>query len=224
MIIHFFKILYKTNIGCLINIFTPFFYAISGLFMKISDDAHDRKNNNFLGVMAAVICGISIGYLAVTNADAAVIFLGILIGTLMAWKIDCMNHIISLLIFLGIILIIGIPPIGIITLIVCAGAAFLDEMGNDNAWVTQNNILYNFFQYRFTLKIAIFLLAVLGLFKVLIPSLQISGLLFLSFYTFIFFCLFEISYEIAGLKFDAIYNGLESLLRIIRSVDGSTND
>jgi hypothetical protein len=172
--------------------------------MKISDDANDRKNNKFLGVVAAVICGISIGYLAVTNADAAVIFLSILIGTLAAWKIDCLNHIISLLIFLGIIIIIGFPTIGILTLIVCAGAAFLDEMGNDSKWVARNNILYNFFQYRFTLKIIILLFAVLGLFKTLIPF-QIQGLQFLSFYTFIFFCLFEISYELVGLKFDAIY-------------------
>jgi hypothetical protein len=207
----------------LIDILLALFYALSGLFMKISDDAHDRKNNKFLGVVAAVICGVSIGYLAVTNADAAVIFLGILIGTLAAWKVDCLNHIISLLIFLGIILIIGFPSIGILTLIVCAGAAFLDEMGNDSKWVARNNILYNFFQYRFTLKIIILLFAVLGLFQTLIPF-QIQGLQFLSFYTFIFFCLFEISYEVVGLKFDAIYDGFESLLRIIRSVDGSTND
>jgi len=188
----------------LIDILLALFYALSGLFMKISDDANDRKNNKFLGVVAAVICGISIGYLAVTNADAAVIFLSILIGTLAAWKIDCLNHIISLLIFLGIIIIIGFPTIGILTLIVCAGAAFLDEMGNDSKWVARNNILYNFFQYRFTLKIIILLFAVLGLFKTLIPF-QIQGLQFLSFYTFIFFCLFEISYELVGLKFDAIY-------------------
>ena len=203
----------------MIHIYVPFFYAISGLFMKISDDAHDRKNNNQLGIIAAVICGISIGYLAVTNADAAVIFLGILIGTLLAWKIDCMNHIISLLIFLVIILIIGIPTIGYLTLIICAAAAYLDELGNDSIWVTKNNVLYNFFQYRFTLKIAILLLAVLGVIKFWIPALQISGLQFLSFYTFLFFCLFEISYELVGLKFDAIYDGLESLLRIIRSVN-----
>lgn len=188
----------------MIDILLALFYALSGLFMKISDDANDRKNNKFLGVVAAVICGISIGYLAVTNADAAVIFLSILIGTLAAWKIDCLNHIISLLIFLGIIIIIGFPTIGILTLIVCAGAAFLDEMGNDSKWVARNNILYNFFQYRFTLKIIILLFAVLGLFQTLIPF-QIQGLQFLSFYTFIFFCLFEISYELVGLKFDAIY-------------------
>jgi hypothetical protein len=182
--------------------------------MKISDDAHDRKNNNRLGIIAAVICGISIGYLAVTNADAAVIFLGILIGTLLAWKVDCMNHILSLLIFLGIILIIGIPTIGYLTLIICAAAALLDELGNDSTWIIRNNIIYNFFQYRFTLKIAILLLAVLGVIKFWIPALQISGLQFLSFYTFLFFCLFEISYELVGLKFDTIYE-------IIRQKDSS---
>ncbi len=107
------------------------FYSLSGLFMKVSDDAQDQKNNILLGVVAAVICGITIGYLAVTNADAACIFLAILIGTVLAWKVDCLNHILSLLIFIGIIMIFGFPTIGIITLAVCAAAAFLDEIGND---------------------------------------------------------------------------------------------
>lgn len=200
---------------------TPLLYALSGLFMKISDDAHDRRNNNRLGLLAAVICGVTIGYLAVSNADAAVIFLGILIGTVAAWKVDCLNHIISLLIFLGIILIIGFPAIGIITLMACAGAAFLDEMGNDSPWAAKNMVLYNFFQYRFALKIVILLFAVLSLLK---TSFTIPGLQFLSFYTFLSFLLFELSYEVVGLKFDVIYDGFESLLRIIRSVNGSAND
>ena len=73
-------------------------YSLSGLFMKVSDDAHDQKHNTILGIVAAVICGVTIGYLAVTSADAACIFLAILIGTVAAWKVDCLNHILSLLI------------------------------------------------------------------------------------------------------------------------------
>lgn len=182
-------------------ILLPVFYALSGFFMKISDDANDRRDNTILGVSAAVICGVCIGYLAVNNSDAAVIFLSILIGTVVAWKVDCLNHMLSLIIFLGIMLIIGFPSIGIITLIFCALAAFLDEIGNDSAWAARSNLLYNFFQYRFALKIMILIFVAISF----IPGLKVPGLQFLGFYSFICFLLFELSYEIVGLKFDSIY-------------------
>lgn len=197
------------------------FYILSGLFMKISDDAHDRENNTLLGVSAAIICGVSIGYLAVISADAACIFLAILIGTVAAWKVDCLNHILSLLIFVGIIVILGFPAIGLLTLILCAVAAFLDEIGNDSQWAARRKYLHNFFQYRFALKIVIFLFTILGLAQ---TTIQIPGIQIFSPLTLICFLLFELSYELAGLKFDAIYNGLKSLLGIFRSVDGSAND
>ncbi|MCE5214002.1 MAG: hypothetical protein LLF83_04705 [Methanobacterium sp.] len=200
------------------------FYSLSGLFMKVSDDAHDRKNNATLGVLAAIICGVSIGYLAVNSADAACIFLAILIGTLAAWKVDCINHIISLLIFVAIILIMGFPAIGMVTLIVCAAAAFLDEIGNDSDWVARQKHLNWFFQYRFTLKIVIFLFAISGLLFSIYPYLQLSGIQFFSPLTFLYFLVFEISYELVGLKFNAIYDRLESFLGIFRSVDGPAND
>ena len=197
------------------------FYILSGLFMKISDDAHDRENNTILGVSAAIICGVSIGYLAVISADAACIFLAILIGTVAAWKVDCLNHILSLLIFVGIIVILGFPAVGLLTLILCAVAAFLDEIGNDSHWAARRKYLHNFFQYRFALKIVIFLFTILGFAQ---TTIQIPGIQIFSPLTLICFLLFELSYELAGLKFDAIYNGLKSLLGIFRSVDGSAND
>lgn len=187
--------------------------------MKISDDAHDKKKNAFLGISAAILCGASIGYLAVQSGDAACIFLAILIGTVAAWKVDCLNHIISLLIFLGIIVIFGFPPIGIVTLLLCTAAAFIDEIGNDSAWVEDKTHLHTFFEYRFALKIAILVFAVLGLIQNMIPGLNIPGIQFFSLETFLYFILFEISYELAGLKFDAIYDRLYSLFRVLRVVD-----
>ncbi len=200
------------------------FYSLSGLFMKVSDDAHDQKHNILLGVVAAVICGISIGYLAVNSADAACIFLAILIGTVAAWKVDCLNHLISLLIFVGIILIMGFPTIGILTLLVCAAAAFLDEIGNDSKWAAQRRYVKEFFQYRFALKIVILIFAVLGMLAALYPGLQIFGVQFFAPLTFIYFLCFELSYELVGLKFNALYDRAESLLGIIRGIDRSSND
>jgi hypothetical protein len=200
------------------------FFSLSGLFMKVSDDAHDRRKNNFIGLVAAIICGITIGYLAVTSADAACIFLAILIGTVAAWKVDCRNHLLSLIIFVGIILLMGFPTIGIITLSLCAMAAFLDELGNDSAWAGRHRFIKEFFQYRFALKIVILIFAVLGLLTYYFPELQVGGIQYFSPLTFIYFLVFELSYELVGLKFDTIYDGLESFLGLLRGIYGSTND
>lgn len=199
-------------------------YPLSGLFMKISDDAHDRRQNTVLGIVAAILCGAFIGYLAVISADAACIFLAVLFGTVAAWKVDCRNHLLSLIIFVGIILIVGFPAVGIITLVACAVAAFLDEVGNDSKWAANRKYLKEFFQYRFALKIAILIFAVLGLFASIYPQLQMVGVQYFAPITFVCFLLFELSYELVGLKFDAIYDGLESFLGIIRGIYGSADD
>lgn len=189
----------------LINMLEVLFYSLSGLFMKVSDDAHDRKHNNLLGIVAAVICGVTIGYLAVTSADAACIFLAILVGTVFAWKVDCLNHILSLLIFIGIVLFMGFPSIGLITLLVCALGAYLDEIGNDSEWAAQRKYVREFFQYRFVLKIVIFIFVVLGLLYPYYAFLQVEGIQYFTPLTMVGFLLFEISYELVGLKFDALY-------------------
>ncbi len=113
----------------------PILYSLSGFLMKLSDDAYDRKKNITIAVFAGIFCGLFIGYLAVTSADAACIFIAILIGTILSLKVDSLNHIAALLLFVLIIVYIGIPTIGIVTLLFCSIAAFLDEIGNDNKWI-----------------------------------------------------------------------------------------
>ena len=51
------------------------------------------------------------------------------------------------------------------------------------------------------------------------PALKIPGVQYFLFQTFLYFILFDLFYEIAGLKFDAIYNGLNSFFRIFRRID-----
>lgn len=201
------------------------YYALSGFLMKISDDAHDKRNNHFLGIIAGILCGLSIGYLVINSADAACIFFSILIGTCAARKINCINHFISSAVFLGIALFFGIPKIGIVTLIICSIAAYIDEIGNDNRWIAQKSRkLEIFFRYRFTLKIVILLLAVLGILERVFPSLGIYNIQYLQIYTFVYFLIFELSYDFAGLAFDSIYDSFYSLFRIFRGVYRSSND
>lgn len=198
----------------------PILYSMSGFLMKLSDDSYDRRKNVFLAIFAGIFCGIFIGYLAVTSADAACIFIAILIGTILSLKVDSLNHIAALALFILIMVYIGIPTIGIVTLIICTIASYLDEVGNDSKWIkTRSKSIKLFFDYRFTLKIAVLIFAVLGSLESVIPALNIPGVQYFMFQTFVFFILFDLFYELAGLKFDTIYNGLYSFFRVFRGIN-----
>lgn len=189
-------------------------YALSGFFMKFSDDAMDMENNTILGIIAGLICVAAIGYLAVNFNDAATIFLAILLGTLLAGKVDNLGHMVTLAIFAGILFIFGLPKIGLAALIICTVAAWLDEIGNDCESLKGVKIVETFFQYRCVLKIAVLVLAVGGGLQIIYPQFQIQGIDFFQPVTFIYFMLFDLAYEMAGLNFNRIYDGLKGLYRV----------
>ncbi len=187
-------------------------YALSGFFMKISDDMHDKKNNIFFGILAGILCGLFLGYLVTVSVDAAYIFFGVFIGTFLARKINCINHMVTAVVFITIVFLLGFPTIGIGTLIICSIAAYIDEIGNDNKRIYEKSrILETFFEYRFALKTAILVLAIFGIIQSFYSAFKIYGIYFLGVQTFLYFLLFEIFYELAGLKFDAIYDRVHSL-------------
>ncbi|MBP2045344.1 hypothetical protein [Methanobacterium aggregans] len=196
------------------------FYALAGFLMKLSDDFSDVKINKFLAVTTGLLCVLCISYLAVSSSDAACIFIGVLIGNLLAFKVDTLNHILSIIILSTILFIFGIPSIGIITLIICTAAAFIDEIGHDNDWIAEkSSFMETFFEYRFTLKIAVLVFSVLGFLQIFLPLSYINGLQYFQPQTIIYFILFDVFYEVAGSKFDSIYKGLNSIFRVLRKVD-----
>ena len=163
-------------------------YALSGFFMKFSDDEFDEKNNRNLAIFLGIICGIFAAYATVTSMDAAYIFIGILVGNLLAMKVDGVHHIATLLTFLIIVAICGIPGINGFILLACLLGAWIDELGNDNPKVYSKGKFFEyFFDYRFTMKVVILLLALFG---------------FLQLISFVYFILFELSYELARYLFE----------------------
>lgn len=187
------------------------FYMFSGFLMKFSDDAYDERGDKKFASIIGIICGLCIGFLVINSVDAAYIFFAILLGTLFSKKIDGIHHILTLATFVLVAFIFGIPQISLLTLIICSAAAFIDEIGNDNPKVIQKSHFFGvFFRYRFTMKIAIFLLAFLGLYQSL-TGFNIMNMEFLSFSTFFLFILFEISYELAGIYFEKTYNWIKAI-------------
>nr|WP_295001380.1 hypothetical protein [uncultured Methanobrevibacter sp.] len=165
-------------------------FLISGFFMKYSDDFFDEKNNLMFASILGLICGVACALATVSDVEAAYIFIAILIGNLLALKIDGIHHIITLVIFIIICLICGIPQISLVVLLICVLGVLADEVGHETISKLTDNVFLNlFFEYRFVMKIVILLLAVSGAFNLL---------------TFVNFMLFEIGYTIAEIVFEKL--------------------
>ena len=158
--------------------------------MKISDDYFDVNNNVLLASVFGVFCGIASAFAAIGEVGAAYIFIAIPIGNLIALKVDGIHHIITLLVFVVICLIGGLPELSLVILLICILAALGDEVGHELIPErTDNKFLYIFFEYRFVMKIVILLLAIFGAFNILV---------------FVYFIMFEIAYTLAGIVFEKL--------------------
>ena len=159
--------------------------------MKLSDDEYDEKSNKIIAVVLGIVCGLFTAYACSIDLDAACIFIAILIGNILALKVDGIHHIATMASFLIAFILLGFQSftlVSIIAIIICMIGAIIDELGNDNEKIYQKSkFLEYFFDYRFALKVVILLLVLIGL---------------LDFWSFIYFLCFEIAYEIARIIFE----------------------
>lgn len=163
-------------------------FILSGFFMKYSDDLYDVNHDLTFSTFFGILCAIASVAATLYNTDAAYIFISILIGSLIVLKVDGIHHIITLIVFLIILLAVGIPDIGLVILLICILGIISDEIGHELIPNRTENIFLNlFFEYRFVMKIVVFLLAVFGVFDIWI---------------FVCFILFELAYVGAGIVFE----------------------
>ena len=172
-------------------IFLALLFSLSGFFMKYSDDLYDVNHNLTFSTFFGILCAIASVAATLYSNDAAYIFISILIGNLIVLKVDGIHHIITLIVFLVVLLAVGIPDLRLVILLICILAAISDEIGHELIPnMTENRFLNLFFEYRFVMKIVIFLLAVCGVFNIWI------------FVCFIFFELFYVGAEIVFERFN----------------------
>ena len=158
--------------------------------MKFSDDLFDVKNDVKTASIFGVLCGVASALATIYDVGAAYIFIAILIGNLLALKVDGIHHVVTLVIFVLICLACGIPHLSLVVLMICIISALSDEIGHELiSKITDNQFLNLFFEYRFVMKIVILLLAVYGVFNIWI---------------FVCFISFEIAYETAGIVFEKL--------------------
>ena len=173
------------------NISLALSYFFSGFFMKLSDDEYDEKSNKAIAIVLGIVCGLFTAYACSIDLDAACIFIAILVGNILALKVDGIHHIATMASFIIAFLFLGLQSftyLSIITIIICMIGAIIDEIGNDNEKIySKSKFLEYFFDYRFTLKVVILLLVLIGL---------------LNIWSFIYFLCFEIAYEIARVLFE----------------------
>ena len=156
--------------------------------MKFSDDLFDINHNVKDACKFGVLCGVTSALAACYNVDAAYIFIAILIGNIIALKVDGIHHILTLIVFIVICLLAGIPELNLVILLICILGTLADEVGHELiSDFTDNKFLNLFFEYRFVLKIVLCLLAICGVFNIWI---------------FVCFLLFEIFYTLAGIVFE----------------------
>ena len=159
--------------------------------MKLSDDEYDEKSNKIIAIILGIVCGLFTAYACSIDLDAACIFIAILVGNILALKVDGIHHIATMASFLIAFIILGFPNftfLSIVTIIICMVGAIIDEIGNDNEKIYEKSkFLEYFFDYRFALKVVILLLVLLGL---------------LNIWSFIYFLCFEIAYETARVLFE----------------------
>ena len=160
-------------------------FLLSGFIMKLSDDSYDIDSNLLIAIIFGVLCAIASGLAAISYVGAAYIFIAIIIGNLLVFKIDGIHHGITLIIFALLCLIFGLPNLSVIVLLILVLAAVSDEVGHELIGKITDIPFFNlFFEYRFAMKIVIFLLAICGV---------------LSLWTFVFFIMFELAYLFAGI-------------------------
>lgn len=169
----------------------PLLYFSSGFLMKLADDLADDTTTRIAGAITGILCGAFVGLLVTISSDAPYIFFGVFIGTLLAGKIDNLNHFLAGALFLLVALMGGLPVLEPVTLLVCVLGAFLDEFGHDR--LQGGGYLSMIFEYRLILKMGILALVIVPYFIVWIYGI--------GWCSFIFFLLFELSYEFTG-RFD----------------------
>ena len=156
--------------------------------MKYSDDLFDVNHDLKMASITGVFCALTSAIATISNIGAAYIFISILVGNLLALKVDSIPHWVTLAVFVALCLIAGIPNLDMIVLIICILAAITDEIGHEVIpTASENRFLNLFFEYRFVMKIVVLLLAVYGAF---------------SLWVFAFFLAFEIAYELEGVIFE----------------------
>ncbi len=165
-------------------------YAVSGGLLAWIDRLEDEglKRHETEPIVLAIINSLLMGYLIVADFPSAIIFSAILLGVLIAGKIDNLPFILGALVLSGALLYRALTSNFLDFALLPAAlafAAFVDEFGNDKLRKIPSSLMRWFFLHRFTLKIGLFMVTFLGV---------------ITAWHFVAFLAFDLAYELVANK------------------------
>jgi uncharacterized membrane protein YgaE (UPF0421/DUF939 family) len=162
-------------------------FAFIGAGIKYIDCVYDEGVfDKRVAVVLGLVCGILMGYLIGSDAQASSIFLAVIVGVAITRKIDTNPF------FLGAILAFAVPLFLTKNIMIdwfpTAALVFggvVDEIGNNRAdlGMINSKFLKTFFHYRISMEIVMLLLTAFGVFEPIY---------------FLAFLLFDLSYHSIG--------------------------
>jgi len=173
-------------------LFSSFFLLGAGI--KYVDDAFDEKIFfKSIALVVAPLLGILWGITMALNNITGTLLLAILLAVLFKGKIDNVAHITGFLVIIFLLFVFGFFSFLLIPLIFITIAGIIDEIGNDIAdkkIVFSNNYFINifflkFFEFRFTMKLAVLAFALMNFFSLIY---------------FVAFILFDLGYHLMAFR------------------------
>ena len=152
--------------------------GVGGFLLKVVDWSGDlaslrdnRLSMVLLGFLSACVCGLILSYVSIIESGFFVIVSGVVLGVLLAGKVDTPYLLLGLIIvILGWIWLGNSIPLGEVSLLpilVVAFGGLFDEVGNNLADKDVIQGLFrNFFRYRGVLKVLVIALWILEILSV----------------------------------------------------------
>lgn len=163
-------------------------YLFAGLTLKIGDDLLDELDKPDRSWIPLALAGIFFGFIMTISEWDLALMTSIIIGVIVSGKVNRIQFVVGFVLIFVVVMLFGIPAVSswldwltLVTMMFLA--AVLDERGNDWADQEVSPRAYQFFEYRFTMKISVILISLIW--PLLFPAAV--GLWF-----------FDIGYEIAG--------------------------
>ena len=148
-------------------------YLLAGLTLKIGDDLLDELDRPDLSWAPLALAGILFGFIMTVSEWDLALMMSIIIGVIVSGKVNRKQFAVGFVLIFVVLMIFGIPLI----------SSWLDERGNDWANKEVSPRAFQFFEYRFTMKVSVILISLIW--PLLFPAAV--GLWF-----------FDLGYEIAG--------------------------
>ncbi|TFG34187.1 hypothetical protein EU527_04485 [Candidatus Thorarchaeota archaeon] len=140
-------------------------YFLAGFTLKMGDDLLDVFKRPSLAWIPLAVSGLLFGLImTITEYDLALL-VSIIIGVVVSGKVNRPQFSVGFVSIFGIIILFGLPTITawldwLALVVMMFLSAVLDEKGNDWANPEISPRAYQFFQYRFTMKVSVLLLSI----------------------------------------------------------------